>query len=348
MTISMPVANEKSIKISFKKLFFPLLLFVAVVVAFVNFSELQEIGQLFARAKWYWIVVALGSQFLNFFLQANVYRATFKIFGFPHVSLKKLIKAGVMVVFLNYTIPSLGMAGHFNLFRILRKNGIKEGKALLAILVEVFCFYIGFVLVILLSLFYLFFTLGNVGHTQIIAAAGAGAILLTIAIVSYSFLGGKKQRSQKRIAWMIKKFDTPENGESEKDRAEQLLKDFHQDFGWIRKNKKKLIRPATLQFAKFLSDGLTIFLIFLAFGKMVPIGLGVVAFVFGRLFGMLSFIPGGLGAFEGAMVLIFNSLGITLEMALSVMLIYRFYSFWLYFPLGLIFYKQINNKKLQD
>ena len=139
---------------------------------------------------------------------------------------------------------------------------------------------------------------------------------------------------------MAEKIDKAEDGIRQEDRIKELLNDFYKDLTWLKNNKLKILQPALMQFLKFLSDGLTIFLLFLAFGSLVPIGLGVVAFAFGRLFGLISFIPGGLGAFDASMVLIFNSLGTPLELALSVMLIYRFFSFWIYFPLGLVFYKQ--------
>ena len=103
--------------------------------------------------------------------------------------------------------------------------------------------------------------------------------------------------------------------------------------------------PIVLPFCRFLWDSVTIYLLFLSFGATVPIGLTVIAPNIGRLFGLLTFIPGGVGTFEGAMVLVFNSLGVTLELAFAVMMLYRFFSYWLYFPLGLIFYKQLSREE---
>jgi uncharacterized protein (TIRG00374 family) len=341
MTLSMP--NGKPFKISLKKLFFPLLLVIVVIIILFKFSELREIGQLFAQAKWYWLVAAFAAQCLNFSLQAGVYRSTFKIVKIPYFPFFKFIKVGITVLFLTFTIPSFGFAGYLWFLKLLRRQGIKEGKALLSIVIELICYYAAFFFLLILSSVYLFFKLGNVGYTQIIAVASFAFIICFFLFAVYFFIG-KKERAHKRVVWLAEKIDKGEDGIRQEDRIKELLADFYEDLAWLKVNKRKVLRPATMQLLKFLSDGLTIFLLFLAFGSVVPIGLGVVAFAFGRLFGLISFIPGGLGTFDAAMVLIFNSLGVSLELSLSVMLLYRLFSFWLYFPLGLVFYKQLDKE----
>ncbi len=339
MTLSASTLNNKPLKISFKKLFFPLLLVIVVIITLFKFSELREIGQLFSEAKWHWLALAFASQYLNFSLQAMVYKSTFKIVNIPAFKFLKLVKTGITILFLNFTIPSFGFAGYLWFLKQLKKQGIKEGKALLSIIIELLCYYSAFIFLLILSLIYLFFKLGNIGYTQKIAVAGFASVICFFIFAVYFFIG-KKKRAHKRVVWLAEKIDKAEDGIRQEDRIKELLNDFYKDLTWLKNNKLKILQPALMQFLKFLSDGLTIFLLFLAFGSLVPIGLGVVAFAFGRLFGLISFIPGGLGAFDASMVLIFNSLGTPLELALSVMLIYRFFSFWIYFPLGLVFYKQ--------
>lgn len=336
-----------NLKIKLGKLIFPLLLFVAVIVVLFNFSEIKEIGRLFAEAKWYWLLAAFGSQFLNFFIQGNVYNYVYKILKFPKIKMVKLMKMGVLAIFLNFTIPSLGIAGFLTFLKILKRDGVKEGRTLLAIMIELLAYYIAFVLLLFLSLIYLFFKLGQIGSVQTIAAIAF--VLLVIFVSGFVYwLVHNKKRLEKRLNWFAQKIEIFEEGESNQEKVKEMVDDFHQDFNWLKKNKRKTVGPIALQFIKYLSDGLTIFFIFLAFGVMSPIGLGVVVFALGRLFGLVSFIPGGLGAFEGAMVLIMSSLGYSLEISLSVMLVYRFYSFWLYFPLGLLFYRQLTNDKPRD
>jgi len=343
MTLTLPLGNGNQFKISLKKIFFPLLLLIVVVIVFFKFSELQEIGRLFKEAKWYWLAAAFLSQVLNYLIQASVYRSAFKILKAKYLGMRFMLKSAVVVYFLNYAIPSLGFAGHIYFFKTLKKRGVNEGRALLIILIELICYYSAFILLLVLSLVYMFFSLGNIGYTQAVAAVGFALLMLGVFFI-IKYMLGSKEKSSKRLMWLAAKVDYFEDGKKDESRIQVLLNDFYQDFAWLKNNKKKVVRPFAFQFCKFISDGLTIYFIFLAFGSVVPIGLGVVAFAFGRLFGMISFLPGGLGAFEGAMVLIFNTLGQPIELALSVMLVYRFYSFWLYFPIGLVAYKRLDRK----
>lgn len=341
MSITIPGLNGKQFKIKLSKLFFPLLIFAVVVIVFVKFSELQEIGQVFVQAKWYWLLAAFVCQIINFSLQGAVYYTSFRLLKFPPFNFLKLIKSTLTIIFLNYTIPSLSFAGNIWFLKILKKQGLKEGKGLMVVILEFVCFYLAFIVLLAIAFLYLFFKLGYIGLSQQIAVIGFFAILLFVIFMFYFWLGNKSKASQ-RAVWLAKKFYQVEPGETVQERVDNLLKDFYQDFAWLKKNKIKLLIPTGLQFIKFLFDGLVIYFLFLAFGLVPLFGLAVVAFAFGRLFGLASFIPGGVGAFEGAMVLIFNSLGLSLESALAVMLVYRFFSYWLYFPLGLIFYRQFD------
>jgi len=342
MAITTPFTNGK-IKIPFKKLFFPMLFLVIVVVVFLKLSELKEIGRLFTEAKWYWLVLALFSQVVTLLLQTSVYQKIFHILGIRAFSFWQMAQAAVAMTFLNYTIPSLGFAGNIAFIRNMRRRGVSEGSALMSVVMEFICFYLAFAILVFLCFVYLFLKLGHIGSTQKIAAAGFILVLGLVGGITYFFLGNKK-RARKRVQWIAEKIDMAENGVREEDRVKELLNDFYADFDWLKKNKKTLIKPTLVQLIRFCSEGVTIFLVFLAFGTLTPIGLGIVAFALGRLFALVSFLPGGIGAFEGAMVLIFNSLSIQLELALAVMLLYRFFSYWLYFPCGFIAMRQMEKE----
>jgi glycosyltransferase 2 family protein len=342
MSLTTPFSNGK-IKIPFKKLFFPMLFLLAVVVVFFKMSELKEIGRLFMEAKWYWLVLALFSQIITLFLQTSVYQKIFHILEIRAFSFWQMVRAAVAMTFLNYTIPSLGFAGNIAFIRNMRRRGVSEGTAIMSVIMEFICFYTAFTILVFLCFIYLFLKLGHIGYTQKIAAGGFVLVLLLIAGVTYFFLGDKR-RARKRVQWLAEKIDMAENGVREEDRIKELLADFYADFDWLKNNKKTIIMPTLIQLVRFMSEGITIFMVFLAFGTLTPIGLGVVAFALGRLFALVSFLPGGIGAFEGAMVLIFNSLKIPLELALAVMLLYRFFSYWLYFPCGFVAMKQMEKE----
>ncbi len=338
--------NNKLFKIDLKKLFFPIVVFVVLVLILLNFSELKEIGRLFSQAKWYFIALAFVSQAVNAMLQTAVYKKIFSVLKMKVIDFTILFRAAVTTIFLNFSIPSLGFAGNIFFVKYLKKRGCKQGKALLAVILEFVCFYAAFIFVLILSFSYMFFKLGSIGATQQLAVGGFILVLMFIGYMVYFWLGNK-QKAHRRASWFVKKFNQVEDGRDADEWMAEVLHDFYENSSWLKNNKRKIIKPVLIQIIKFFSDALTIYLIFLAFGITPPLGLPLVAFALGRLFGIITLIPGGIGAFEGAMVLAFNSLGVQLEVAFSVMLIYRFFSYWLYFPFGLAFYKDLMSKKIQ-
>ena len=330
--------NGNSFNVEFKKLFFPFLILLVVVIIFLKFSELKEIGNLLLGTKWYLLILVFISQIVNFTLQGNVYLTTFKILKYPQIGLLKLTKIAVTIIFLNFTIPSLGFAGNLWFLKKVKSSGISEGKGLMTIIVEFTCYYLALIFLLLISLGYLFFRTGGIDNAQKIAIAGLSLVILLVATITYYFLGDK-ERAKSRIVYLAQKIDKAEDNIAQEERVQELLKEFYENFDWLKNNKIKLLKPTIVQFIKFLSDALTIFLIFFALGHIVPFGVAVVAFALGRLFGMITLIPGGLGAFEGSTILILNSLGASLELAVAVTLVYRLFSYWAYMPLGLWHYK---------
>jgi uncharacterized protein (TIRG00374 family) len=341
MKIRIP-GQENTIDIDIKKLFFPVIVLVAVVILFLNFSELREIGRLFSVLKWYWVVLTFVALGLAFLAQAVVYNLILKIFKFKWPGgFGDLLQNVVTIIFLNFTIPSLGFAGNVWFIKRLKKNGMQEGKALMSVLSETACYYIAFFIALTFSVLYLFFSGQGLDVRQMV---GFGGFILVLAAL---FFGGRfflrdREKARKRICWLADKIDRAEDGKPQKERATEIVDGIYSNFYLVKENIKKFFWPITVQFSKYLIDGLMISLIFLAFGGQVSFFEAVMAFVFGRLFGIVSFIPGGVGAFEGAMVLILNSFGQPLELCLSVVLIYRFFSYWLYFPTGLWFLKRVS------
>jgi len=267
-----------------------------------------------------------------------------KIFKFKWKKFANLLQNTVTIIFLNFTIPSLGFAGNVWFIKRLRKRGMPEGRALMTVLVEMICYYVAFFVTLLAGVFYLFFSGSSLDNRQVIGMAGFFLVLLAIGFTVLFFLKDKNKARQ-RIRWLADKVDRAEDGKPQQERADEIVTDIYENFHLVKENILKFLLPVFVQLLKFSIDGLMIWLIFLAFGTNLPFFEAVMAFVFGRLFGIISFIPGGVGAFEGAMVLLLNSFGQPLELSLSVVLIYRFFSYWLYFPAGLWFLERIRKEE---
>ncbi len=89
-------------------------------------------------------------------------------------------------------------------------------------------------------------------------------------------------------------------------------------------------------------DMLTLYLVFVAAGHRVSPSVLLAGYALPLLLGKTPLLPGGVGIVESTMVALYTGLGVPNAVAVVVVLIYRFFSFWLPSLLGfpLILYLQ--------
>jgi hypothetical protein len=79
-----------------------------------------------------------------------------------------------------------------------------------------------------------------------------------------------------------------------------------------------------------------LYIIFLAFNYPVSLGLIAAIFVIAALIGLVPLLPGGLGAVDGMMILLFSIAGVPPSISAAATIIERLISFWLPSFLGIL------------
>jgi uncharacterized protein (TIRG00374 family) len=93
--------------------------------------------------------------------------------------------------------------------------------------------------------------------------------------------------------------------------------------------------PALGSILNISFDMLTLYMLFVAAGHTVSMGILLTGYGLPILLSKVPFIPGGVGIVEGTMVLLYNGLGVPTAVTVVVVLAYRTLSFWI--PIGLGF-----------
>lgn len=251
-----------------KKLFFPVIILIGVLIVFFKLSELGEILDLFLEANFYFLILALLTQIGRIFAQAAIYKYVFwELKVKSNFNIFKYFKTLVTLTFLNLSIPSLNFAGNLWLFKKF-KNHAEEGKILVAVLVEWFTFYLALIAMVFWALFYLFFRFGEIySLLKIIISVFFGLFLFLIILVYFLFRDKKK--AKKFFFWSFKKF---RNLNGNKKRIEKLLEDFYLHGRWFKYNKFKLLVPIFFHILRFTLNALVIYLLFFAFGSPIYFG----------------------------------------------------------------------------
>ncbi|MDP4038604.1 MAG: lysylphosphatidylglycerol synthase transmembrane domain-containing protein, partial [bacterium] len=120
----------------------------------------------------------------------------------------------------------------------------------------------------------------------------------------------------------------------------RFIDDFYNNASFLLKNINKLKWPFFYCLIGVIFEILSIYIVFLSFGKFINPGVVVAGYTLAMASSLASLLTSGVGVYEAAMVATFVGLGQTFALSLSVVLVYRVIAFWLFIPVGLFFYKR--------
>jgi len=321
-------------------LFFSALILLCLLFLFFRFTEIKTVINLLCQIKPAWFFLAILAQAATYFFTAVIYRDILAIYGRKDFSLKELYKLSVVSLFITQVIPTAGVSGNGYIATYLNRRKVPPAKSVLTVALEMFTFYLAHLLVLITAFVYLFFNWLKGLSALIVSVTVLGALiyilLIGLALLLGShrvldFLSGKKEKKR----WMNKLFGylrvfDPKDGAA----PENVWRAFCNNFGHL--------LPALLwQIAIILADTATVYFIFLGFNFQASF-IGVLfGLILTKIIAMVSFTPGSLVFFEGAMVLFYSAFGIPLQLSVIATIIFRALSFWLPMPFGLIFYRHL-------
>ena len=142
----------------------------------------------------------------------------------------------------------------------------------------------------------------------------------------------------KITSWVIKivrRFYKKYDENTEKRIIEAVIS-FQSTMNLLLRNRNILLYALPLSFVIWIFEILRVYAVFLAFGASIsPIIIGEV-FIIASLVGMVPLLPGGLGAVDGIMILLYSGAGVTASISAAATLVERVISFWMSTFIGLI------------
>ena len=240
-------------------------------------------------------------------------------------------------MFVNQALPTGGISGNGYIFNQLVKRGVPGGRAFKTLVLESICYYIAMVL--LLAVFYGWYIHDNRVITEPIRYGALTGfvfyIILGIVVVVISnkriidFIVNKLSRF-KRIQNYIKKVSLL----SQHEEAET-------DGNLLAGNQKEFFISILLQVGIIMADVVTAYALLKGFHIELPFHLITFGLLLSLVVGALPISPGSLIVYESAMTYFFTTLGVPVQAALTVTLLYRFFTFWFPIPVGLLLYKNL-------
>jgi len=289
------------------------LLLAVVVLVVTHVAEEHELARLFREAQPVWLLAAGALQALTYVCAAAVWQRALAHRGIA-VRLRPLVPLGLAKLFTDQVVPSAGMSGTLLVVRGLERRGVSRTAAVAAMLTGLVAFYLGYLLATLASVGILW----RHGELRLVILLPAAALGLLAIGLPLAMLALRRQAARLPLRRL-------ERWPGARDVAAALRDAPPGSFFAPR----LLAETTLLQLSIFLLDALTLAVTLRALARPVHFTLVFASFVMASVVSTLSWVPGGLGTFEGSCVALLHLHGVSVETALAATLLLRGLTFWL-------------------
>lgn len=280
---------------------------VAVVIVATHISEPRDFARLVEHAEPWWVAVAFVLQAGTYVALAQVWRAVVRAGG-RQLPLGVGVRIALAKLFVDQTLPSVGISGGVLLASALGRRGIERPTVAATVIIELAGYYFAYAICLAIAIA----IAGPTGHAGTVVVASSLAFIAIAVGVAIAAILLSRARRLPNISWLR--------------RGEQWLTGADRR---LTGDLRLLARTTGWQIAIVLLDGATTWSLLRALGVHAHVAAVYASFMIASLARTISIFPGGLGVFEGVSVLTLHQTGVPLAAALSATLLFRGLSYWL-------------------
>ncbi|MDB5182264.1 MAG: hypothetical protein JWO47_48 [Candidatus Saccharibacteria bacterium] len=304
----------------------------AIVAAF------KKLGQLNASA----LLLMIPLQTLNYYSVARLYKDYFKSQG-EDLKISTMLSITMELNFVNHVFPSGGVSGFSYLSLRLKQSGISTAKSTLAQIVRFALTFISFLALLFLGM--LILALRRHTSPLTILVSSTIAFMTLFGTVVGTYIISDEDRIKAFTGWLPKAlnkiigiFRRGNRDTINIAKVESTMEDLHRDYMVLSQDWRNLKKPLLWALLVNVTDVLTIYAVYLAFGSFVNPGALIIAYAVANFAGLVAILPGGVGIYEGLMTATLTSAGVDKALALSATVVYRVLNMLYALPLGYYLY----------
>lgn len=315
-----------------------------LVLVFAIRHQIAESFRTIGHIRWWWLLLLPIWQLLNYDAYARQNRDLFRILG-KDISYKFLFKVNLELNFVNHVFPSGGVSG-FSYFSLrLKDKQVSGAQASLVQLLRFVLIYIAFMVPLIIALIMLSFS----GHVNrfVLLAGGSISTLIVVGTIAMAFVIGSQRRINAFFGFLTKSINRaihlvrPKHPETiNVERAKNAFEDLHQNYAIIKNDYRVLKWPLVWSLVAVLTEILTVYTVYLAFGHLVNPGAVILAYALANFAGLLSVLPSGVGVYEALMTGVLAIGGVPPAISIPVTVMYRVLSMIIQLVPGYYFYQR--------
>ncbi len=296
----------------------------AAILAYLILIHVSKLLIIGSRIKWRWAWLATACALGSYTMVGLALDEALLILGYG-LSFAELLGIALVSTSVNYFVSSAGASGFALKAHLLRKRNVPYGATVTASVLTSAIIYI--VLAVILGQGFLYLFLHMRGARIAIMESALGLVLLICATVPFMvFFFNYRLRSrifQSVFHWLNRAaywFSRPGIPREEFAQFEQQL---NSGLERARQSPKRLTMAVAYTCTDWLCAMTSLYCCFRAVGVSLQVGSLTAGFTAGQAATLIPVLPGGLGAVEGSMAAVYQSLGIDWATALVAVFINR-------------------------
>jgi uncharacterized protein (TIRG00374 family) len=312
-----------------------LLVVAVIILGAAKRRELSELGREIQRLNLTTVSLALACQLGKFVAVALTFHLLLRVLNY-RIPIPYLFASGLAMVFFNQAVPSMGTSGNAYMYTALQRRGVSSGSAVIVTILNMLTYYIAFFLLAVSTMIYLALAHALEGE-HVVGMVVFFAMMITL-FVWIRFRTQRRERFERTIADINRIVGRLTRGSVDGAIPDHFVDDFFDGRSLIIGAKKRFILPVVTNFAMFLADAGTLYVVFHSLGHPVLYRYVVASYVVGLILYAFAIIPGALGVYEAALTAMLSAFRVPTTAALAGVILFRGFSFWLPIPIGFAIY----------
>ncbi|HUJ16301.1 MAG TPA: lysylphosphatidylglycerol synthase transmembrane domain-containing protein [Thermoanaerobaculia bacterium] len=320
---------------------------VAMIIALVgltaavasHFTDFGHFVTVLKRGDWKWITIGLVVHIVYFFTYAYLYKKAFAVVDVESRTLP-LVALVFASIFVNAVIPSGGAGGAALFIDDARQRGQSGGRAAIGVVLVLLADLFTMIPIVVWGFAFLAKHHKLAGYDFLSAGCYVGYLaLLTVMLV----LAHRRQHLLERFLGWIRKVVNNLGAKFHKANVvserwpKKTSDEFSKASGMIVERPWQVVALAVIATVAHLINIVGLWALIHAFGIAIPVSGLIAAFGMGIVFFIVSPVPQGVAVVEAVMTLVFTSLGISKQKAITITMIFRGVNFWLPLVVGIWF-----------
>jgi glycosyltransferase 2 family protein len=306
-----------------------LLIGIGILALMVFFIGPAKIESALKNANPWYVALAVVIQFSIYGMWTQRWSLTIRSL---HISIKKrhifpMLMVGLAVN--NITPSARGGGEPVRAYMLSKYSKTPMENAFATVIadrgLDTFPFVVLAILTIIFSVLYL--TLPEwVVFALIISLVALVTVFIIILYMSINEAAGEKI-----TLWMVKvvkRFSKKKHFEIER-RAIEAMRGFQNSMRVMIRDRRVLMFGLPLSFFIWFMEITRVYIVFSSFGTPVPLQIIGAVFVIATLIGMIPLLPGGLGAVDGVMIILYSAAGVPPSISAAATIVERLISFWM-------------------